>query len=153
MVKARAYIGYSASEIITENIRKLARRVGSRKRTFLTGTEPITDTFGHRADYRHARTPSRLPTSSDTEPITDTLGHRADYRHARTPSRLQTRSDTEPITDTLGHRADYRHARAPSRLPTLKRCLPKELLAGFREVWTWLHGQRGDKALHGGVDL
>ena len=45
MVKARAYIGYSASEIITENIRKLARRVGSRKRrTFLTGTKPFTDT-------------------------------------------------------------------------------------------------------------
>ena len=39
------YIGYFASEIITENIRKLARRVGGReRRTFLTGTKPITDT-------------------------------------------------------------------------------------------------------------
>ena len=45
LVKVGAYIGYFASEIITENIRKLARRVGSRKRrTFLMGTKPITDT-------------------------------------------------------------------------------------------------------------
>ena len=47
MVKVRAYIGYLASEIIIDNVRKLARRIGSRKkRTFLTGTKPITDT-GH----------------------------------------------------------------------------------------------------------
>ena len=45
LVKVGAYIGYFASEIITENIRKLARRVSSRKRRpFFTGTKPITDT-------------------------------------------------------------------------------------------------------------
>ena len=45
LVKVRAYIGYLASEIIIDNVRKLARRIGSRKkRTFLTGTKPITDT-------------------------------------------------------------------------------------------------------------
>ena len=44
LVEVGAYIGYFASEMITENIRKLARRVGSRKRTSLTRTKPITDT-------------------------------------------------------------------------------------------------------------
>ena len=45
LVKVGACIGYFESEIITENIRELARQVGSRKeRTFLTGTKPITDT-------------------------------------------------------------------------------------------------------------
>ena len=33
LVKVGAYMGYFASEIITENIGKLAGRVGSRKRT------------------------------------------------------------------------------------------------------------------------
>ena len=45
LVEVGAYIGYFASEMITENIRKLARRLGGReRRTFLTGTKPITDT-------------------------------------------------------------------------------------------------------------
>lgn len=44
MVKVEAYIGYFESEIITKSIMKLARQVGSRKRrTFPTGTKPITD--------------------------------------------------------------------------------------------------------------
>ena len=41
-VKVRAYVGNFASEIITENIRKLARP--SRRRSFLTAAKPFTDT-------------------------------------------------------------------------------------------------------------
>ena len=45
LVKVGVHIGYFASKVITENVRKLARRAGSRKRrTFLTGTKPNTDT-------------------------------------------------------------------------------------------------------------
>ena len=44
-VKIRAYIGNFASWIITENIRKLARWINSRKRkSFLTAVKPFTDT-------------------------------------------------------------------------------------------------------------
>ena len=45
LVKVGVFIGSFESEVITEIVRELARRVGSRKRrTFLTGTKPNTDT-------------------------------------------------------------------------------------------------------------
>ena len=40
-VKVRAYVGNFASKII---IRKQARRISSRKRSFLTAAKPFTDT-------------------------------------------------------------------------------------------------------------
>ena len=38
------YVGNFASKIITENLKRLARRVGSRQRSVLTAAKPFTDT-------------------------------------------------------------------------------------------------------------
>ena len=43
-VKVRAYVGNSVSKIITEDIRRLARRVGSRKRSYLKAAKLFTVT-------------------------------------------------------------------------------------------------------------
>lgn len=37
------HIGYFASEISTEDVKKLARQVSRKRRTFLTATKPVTD--------------------------------------------------------------------------------------------------------------